>query len=155
MVIFCLTEHTTLVHVTIIVATHDVAHREFLIFEERIGSSAVVRRLHVCTIRVDVVSTAEEVGDAVVVRTHIRTEVNTGIYIKTVVQLLGKGRHQAIPTVLVVAHGHHHLRTAFSLFIEVLHLAIVKRTIGTAEVHIEFTICRAIPVCLISTCTFT
>ena len=94
---------------SVVVAAHDVTHREFLIFEERICRSTVVGSLHIRAKSIDVVSTIEEVGDAVVVRTDIRTEVNTGIYIEAFAHFLGESRHEAIPAVLVVAHGHHHL----------------------------------------------
>ena len=108
-VIFSLTKHTTLVHVSVVVAAHNVAHRELLVFEERISRSTVVGSLHIRAKSIDVVCTIEEVGDAVIVRSHIRTEVKTSIHIEALAQLLGESRHEAIPTVLVVAHGHHHL----------------------------------------------
>ena len=141
-----LCEYALLVDVSVVVAVDLVAHLQLLVLPRGIGSGDVVRGLDVAAaVVVDEVLAVVEVDDLVVVLTDVVADIDTGRELERRGDLVGVGREQTVPHVVVVALRHHHARAVDAGGVELLDLVVGERAVGVAERGVQDTVVRALP----------
>ena len=85
----------------VIVAIHDVAHAELLIYPCLIVGICIVCREHVATVWVDDIVASHEVNNLILVSTLIGAEVDTAIEIDVFCELGGICREESVPCMVV------------------------------------------------------
>ena len=138
-VIFQLEESAFLHHKSVVIAENNIAYTQFLITPVGIGRMYIILRIHISTLGVEIIGTAEKIGNLIAVYTFIITVVHTTVEVKVLPYLSGIGGKQSVPVVTVVGTCRNHGRTVLARTVNLFDGSIVERSVTAAESVVQRT----------------